>query len=157
MGNHKETTQLYNLLNNLRSYVSHEGDLATLVGYSVLDSLVNFTSTSGNVQERKFEEIKAVYDGLERMTQKLENEEPYPVKCTYVQNVNDYLHSKDNDRQSTLLRGVNTAISESRRPLEEHMRRLGTAVLFNSERNGPSRGTRNCLCQDYQTIVSSIR
>lgn len=158
MGSTTEPTQLYNLLNNLRYHITHDGDLATILGYSVLDSLMKFKTNTGSAEEREFEEIKTIYSGLENLTQKLRSDSPFGVRCSYIKSVSEYLaHSDKEEYSSNLLQEITTATQGSRRSNEDQINRFGLAIMAQSERKGPFTGTKNCLTQDYQTVRQAIK
>ena len=63
--------QLYSLFRELEQHIDSTDDLGLLVGYCVLDGTLNFTyalapTNSGSVEQVKFDQVRAVYDSLER-------------------------------------------------------------------------------------------
>jgi hypothetical protein len=58
--------QLYDLFKQLRLIEDGERELGLIISYTVVDSLLDFESPSGSIDERKQQQIKAVYEGLER-------------------------------------------------------------------------------------------
>jgi len=53
--------QLYTLINQLP--IEDRDEKILLVGYSIIDSLVNFNSNSGGL-EKKHDEVRSVHEGL---------------------------------------------------------------------------------------------
>jgi hypothetical protein len=63
---HQVPTQLYDLFKQLKLVENGERELGLIISYTVVDSLLGFESSSGSAEERKQQQIKAVYEGLER-------------------------------------------------------------------------------------------
>lgn len=62
----KNQRQLHGLFRKLSLYVDNQRELGLLIGYTIVHSLLDFKSETGAIEERRFEETKTVYAGLER-------------------------------------------------------------------------------------------
>jgi len=52
---------LYRLLRELSDYISNRNECASIVGYTLAQSILHFSTTSGDPQEIKFEQVKDLY------------------------------------------------------------------------------------------------
>ncbi len=56
----KDSKQFYSLFQTLTGYIENKDELGSIVGYSVIGSLINFETNSGSFQEINFEQVKSV-------------------------------------------------------------------------------------------------
>src|SRR3989344_7406669 len=83
----KSEPQLYNLVRHLSLVIENERDLGEAIAYVVLDSLLDFSSVSGSDEERQFEQVKVVHQGLEAMVSLVQQEGLYHPLSRLQQNV----------------------------------------------------------------------
>ena len=158
----KPEPQLYHLARSLSLVIEDERDLGEAIAYVVLDSLLDFSSVSGSAEEKQFEQVKAVHQGLEAMVSLVQQKGLYHPLSRLQQNVgsrfNEY--SQNNSTaigQSEIIKGAFDRLS--RRFAKNYGDRLGRdgLELYHQvlERREAS-GRRNILTLDYGDIWSAF-
>ncbi len=149
---------LYELLSRLHLQIVNERDLGSLLGYCLVDSLLPFQSISGDRDERKFEQVKLVYDGLDRLVQSSETADPYIILCGMKSRVDpafdQYASKNFSETVCDLVQAIFRRITErSGLNHEDSLVRDGIALYHRVIGEGqPSEGKRSVLTQDYRSI-----
>jgi hypothetical protein len=158
----EEEPQLYTFVRNLGFHVPNADELGRLVGYSTINSLINFSTNSGSPQEREFQQVKAVHAGLERLLKEAANKESFIVLCElelitdptlveYLNNPNSYTGNSD------ILTTILKRFTINRRNYKDKIRRHGSAVCEETRQRGIIYGTKNILVTDYRTIQNAFK
>lgn len=163
----KDGTQLCTLLSTLGASVESQDDLGMLVGYSVMSALINFESSSGSEEERRFEEVKSVYRVLEKtisqcmtndtfyaLSELMEKVEPELPEIFEIPTA-DLSEEKLSGFESTLLRTMIKNVS-FRGGYRDKLRRVGSRLFSETAASSPSKGTRNILTKDYERIEQYV-
>ncbi len=156
---------LYALFRQLNSEVAGEDDQAFLIGYAIVHSLISFSSSSGSVEERKFEEVKRIYAGLEHVVEQCAR--PTIDSVVGYATLSELKARADPALQRYFSNPVTTSIGESRllkglmddlskRPLtyEDRIRRKGLNLMEGVRSQGRMDGRRNILLTDYRLLES---
>ena len=154
----KPEPQLYHLARSLSLVIEDERDLGEAIAYVVLDSLLDFSSVSGSSEERQFEQVKAVHQGLEAMVSLVQQEGLYHPLSRLQQNVgsrfNEY--SQNNSTaigQSEIIQGAFDRLSgRFARNYEDRLRRDGLELYHLVLGRREVSGRKNILMIDYSNI-----
>ena len=158
--------QLYTLFGELKTRVDDSDERGTIVGYAIINTLKNFKTNSGSMEEIKFLEVKTIYNGLEKVIYECNAQSSYKALCDlrievdpFVEYVSANLrtvHIEDFDSQefvqSGLLRGVIKNIFTRRGSYVDKIRRNGIALCRGVIERGPLNGRYNILTGDYEAI-----
>ena len=154
-----KNTQLYTLLKDLSLHVTDADDLGQIIGYSVLQSLLQFETTSGSPTEIEFQEIKAIYTGLEETIAACRQEEPYRVLCELEVHVRKSLDQPRTETEppqdSTnpkLLKDILSSFKEGHRHYRDNIKRMGLSLRQSVSDKGEIAGWKNILTADYKTV-----
>lgn len=159
-----KNTQLYHLLKELGLHVSDRDDLGQIIGYSILNSLLSFKTTSGARTEIEFEEIKAIYAGLEHTISSCRTKNPYHVLCNLETKVRGKVEpliaqEKPNETNASisppvtkLLHDIISSLTEGQRHYRDHIKRFGLSLKQTVADKGEITGWKNVLIADYKTV-----
>jgi len=158
----EEERQIYTFIRNLGSYISSVDELGMLVGYSTIHSLAGFESNTGSVEERQFQQVKAVHNGLELLLKESANKDSYVVLCNLQITTDPVLtellkNPQAYTGQSDLLAMALKRFASNSRDYRDKIRRHGTAICEKSKQKGIVYGTKNILTTDYGTIQYAFR
>ncbi len=165
--------QLYTLLDTLEPYVDNRDELGLLIGYSILNSLLDFRTTTGAEEEIRFEEVKAVYDGLENTIRQVEKEGSYPALCDYQMAVDPKMQSyvregvvmeqeraegsSESKERSVgakprLLSTILSYLVDLKGNYPDKLRRRGLELFDDAQNRGPYKRRGSSLRNDYELI-----
>lgn len=156
-----KNTQLYTLLKDLSLHITDTDDLGQIIGYSVLQSLMQFETTSGSPTEIEFQEIKAIYAGLEETITSCRQEDPYRVLCdlevdvrqTLDQVISEMNQTKDDASSgSRLIKDIIITLKDGHRHYQDHVKRMGLSLKQSVSDKGEITGWKNILIADYKTV-----
>jgi len=150
---------LYELLRKLHLQVVNERDLGSLLGYGIMASLLPFQSISNDGDERKYEQVKSCYDGLDLLIASSRTIDSYALVCEMKTRVDPALenypaHQTDENSQTDLLPSIFLRLTQrsSFNP-EDRLVRDGIALYHRVMGEGkPPEGRKNTLTQDYRSI-----
>ena len=136
-------------------------EMGLLTSYTILEALLGFETSSGSDSERKFEEVKAVYAGLERSLSSCQ-EDGYHDRLAELTTTVDPLiqgfsetpsESVEGLGDSKLLDGTLARLSTNfRRSYADRLKRDGLALYQRMKREGVQRRKVDALNSDYRQI-----
>jgi len=165
MGRHKkpkkeEVNQLYNYFQEIKNLTNSEDDWGFLMGYSVVVGLENFASNSGSQEETNFEQVKAVYQKLEKIIKKSSENEVYHIICDLKEidlKLEDYIgQEKHLEKKGELFQRTIEFFIRSKKNYEDQIRLNGLELIDKIRDRGKVIGKRNSLINDYDTIKSAF-
>jgi len=153
----KTGKQLYTLLKKLGTYAQNKDESGTLVGYIIIGSFINFKTRSGSEEEKRFEEIKAVYSYLEDVIEYCKSKDCYSTLCDVTVKVNAsrksiILNKQYEETDSNLLNEVIESSILARSDYTDVLRRRGLRLLDEVSSRGELFGNKNILKKDYEII-----
>ena len=161
----KDSKQFYSLFQTLTGYIENKDELGSIVGYSVIGSLINFETNSGSFQEINFEQVKSVYRGIENVISACEKEDEiahpigFSVYCELRTIVDPFLNEKIEEHptmsevhEKYFLGEIIKSLSNRRGNYQDHLRREGLALLVDIQMSGSIAGRRNSLLSDFQKM-----
>ncbi|MBL7050906.1 hypothetical protein ISS04_01955 [Candidatus Woesearchaeota archaeon] len=154
--------QLYTLFDTLSHYIYNQDELGTIVGYSVLDGLFKFKSQSGSKQERKFQEIKSVYNSLDYVITSCKDSTSYIALCKFQSNLDPIIQKyisgeRTKLSESYLLKKVlREEIYPKRKNHVDILRRDGLKLYKGIIERGALMGNHNILTKDYNNIEEAF-
>ncbi|PIZ51691.1 hypothetical protein COY27_02720 [Candidatus Woesearchaeota archaeon CG_4_10_14_0_2_um_filter_33_13] len=158
-----QETQLYDLFRKLSAYEQNERELGLLISYTVASSLIGFKSESGSVEERRHQQVKAVYSGLEEAIEFCKEEDSYHAFCQVRPGVEsslrEYIGAKEEKpvSQSELLTRIFNKLSRSnQRNPTDRLKRDGIALYNETMREGQKNRRLDVLTADYALISSTL-
>ncbi len=164
-GRQRVEKYLFTLFRQLTNEVASEDDRAFLIGYAIISSLLSFSSSSGSTEERKFEEVKRVYAGLEHVVEQCahpvtDSVVGYAVLSELKARVDPPLQHyfadpvTTNIGESRLLGSILDDLSKRPRTYEDKIRRKGLSLMEGVRSQGRMDGRRNILLADYGLLES---
>ena len=168
---------LYELLRKLHLQVVNERDLGSLLGYGIVASLLPFQSLSRDETERRYEQVKSCYDGLDLLITSSRMIDSYALVCEMKARVDPAIENyhpslstaesktdpksqaseksqTDQENQTDLLSSIFQRLTQrsSFNP-EDRLVRDGIALYHRVMDEGkPPEGRKNTLTQDYRSI-----
>ncbi|HDD70926.1 MAG TPA: hypothetical protein ENF94_02055 [Candidatus Woesearchaeota archaeon] len=147
--------QLYTLIEALDAQTDDKGELGSLISYVILTSLIDFETNTGSEEERRFEEIKAIYTGLEKAIERSREEDSYSVLCELTtQKAKELKQILDKERKienETLLKLIINSLTHQKN-YEDTLKRKGLRLRDNVYDTGILYGRRNILRKNYEAI-----
>jgi len=169
----EEQLQLYTVLNGLSTSVSDKDDLGMLVGYSIVNGLINFQTTAGSkiknqkkgrktfhpgiIEQIRFEEVKSTYSSLQETR-----------KCVISAGVSSYLSdiiavvdpkiisllaTKNYAKvQSVLMKNILASLEYSPRNYKDSLRRNGLHLTEDVRQRRFFARPYDFLTNDYESI-----
>ncbi|MFC1741015.1 hypothetical protein ACFL3V_00575 [Nanoarchaeota archaeon] len=149
--------QLYTLLNRLQAYVPNADELGALVGYCIIESLHDFDTNTGSTEQVEFEEIKAVYNGLEQVIESSKENDGYTTLCELKMTADPWIIESlepeaGYQRKSTLVQIAMNYLQSSGRDFQDKLRRKGKQIVSDVTSRGPVTGAKNSLSRDYNLV-----
>jgi len=151
--------QLFTLFQKLGLLLTNQNDYGTTIGYAIVASLADYTTTSGSEQERRFEQVKKIYEGLGAVVDRITNgEESYSVFCDLRvkarqdTDTSTATKAQDNDSQSDLYEIIVEDLARHRGSYEDILRRHGLRLIEIVTERGVQKGRRNIFEHDYKAI-----
>lgn len=166
--------QLFTYFQEIDLHVNSRDELGSILGYSSIGSLLGFTTNTGSAEEKKFEQVKAVYAGLEAVLDNLKSpgegasllnsDSGFAILCGLKMDIDpkvrEYLSASPPDEESgefnfgSGLVGLFLAqLSRRRGNYEDHLRRGGLRLMESVYESGPLHGSRRrILLGDYGKI-----
>jgi len=163
--------QLYTLFGQLEHYVQNQDERGSIIGYTLADSVLHFSTTSGAPQDIKFEQVKDFYRLLEENIDHCKTDQSqnpgFNIFCTLEARLSQELNYdtlqkyltpelepdvKKKENRTNLRNGLIKYLTTGRQGYEDRLRRLGLALMDSVRASRPRIGTRDILTQDYNTI-----
>ena len=108
-----EGVQLYNLVTKYSDYVDNSDDRDILIGYCILDALLNYHSKSNSEEEKLFEEVKSVYTNLKNTLDTIISTDTYtPLLVELKFDVDKKIHRETNTPSKILTNIIPTLIKK---------------------------------------------
>jgi len=150
----KYKDQFYTLFKKLSPYIPDSDKLSSLIGYSIIYALHDFSTTSGSEQEVRFEEVKSVYQTIKESIDRSNENEAYFALVSVVDPIFEKIkaNSFTNSSQSSLFDQICKESLSRRVNHIDYMRRCGNKLHDIVNDRGPLRRTIDPLNQDYQAI-----
>ena len=155
----KYEKQLYSLLSKLSLYVENRDELGSIVGYLVVNSLIDFKTTSRDQQEIQFEEVKKVYSGIENVIESCKETDSYNALCDMHIKVNPFLNEiielqevEPDKTGSHLLKNISEQLVRRRGSYQDNLRRIGLGFIEEVMAKGAVRRKVDALKKDYDII-----
>ena len=150
-------TQLYTLIRNLSLSISDKDELGSIIAFSIITSLLDFSSNSGAEQDIMFEQSTAIYQGLAAAFIECQDTDSFQTVCRLHVQVNDFLFSATNNdflesQKSPLLQAIVATLLRRRGSIEDVLRRNGIELADAIMDKGPLVRKFDFLTQDYQLI-----
>lgn len=157
---------LYTFFRELANGVPRDDDRASLIGYVIVDGLIYFSSPSGSAEERTFQEVRAVYTGLEQAIVHCSQDAPdesalaYTFLCGLKARADPVLQryflspTTEEVGGSKLLRSLVEDLSQRPQSYEDRLRRRSLTLMDAVRSRGIIDGRRNILLSDYALLQS---
>lgn len=178
--------QLYTFLRDLRLYIEDENQLGSIIGYSILDRILTFSTKTGSLEEKKFQQVKSLYQKLEgyyeRCSKNKNSDIGFEILCElqssltpFLQysaleiNLQEYETEQKNSLSNKKIRTKNEEkpplkyllssylISRNTRNYEDILRRIGLNLRDQIVKRGPVSQTRNIFNSDYDALENIFR
>ena len=155
---------LYTLFRQLANEVPRDDDRASLIGYIILDGLIYFSSLSGSAEERTFQEVRAVYTGLELAIAHCSQDAPdesalaYTFLCGLIARADPLLQRYFSNPvtnvmgSSRLLSSLLEELFQRPQSYEDRLRRRSLTLMDAVRSRGIIDGRRNILLSDYALL-----
>jgi hypothetical protein len=150
-----ENDQLYNLFLKCNKYINDTDDKGIIVGYAVIDALLNTSSDLGSDEEKKFNEVKSVYKTLNSVLLDLMKNETSYVLSDLQYRVEKKLQSKIAIESEIMTEFIPT-LTKKKNPIN-YIKNTGLKLCENIDFKGQHHGTKNILLSDYETIKNTYR
>jgi len=152
-----EASQLYSLLIPLSKCHDDKDDLGAIIGYGTFEGLSNFKSKSKSSEERKFGEIKSVYNEFKKILENSREGKGYELLYEIQLNVEEKLKKiKKNPHkklQSPVLERMMDYFKRKEGNYEDKLRRMGFVLMDTIQENGEIKGTdKKKMNIDYESI-----
>lgn len=153
----KEVTQLHPLLRTLEQCVSDRDEYGALVGYVVLRSLADFSPKSAAETERRYEEVKAIYRGLEDALAASIRSSAFSHYCAAKSRIEVLLKQQPMPvPQSSLLSSCLARLVE-RGNTDDRLRRLGLYLAESVRERGRMQGNLPRIYEsDYNVLQQAL-
>lgn len=153
----KEQPQLFSLYQRLEACTENQHELGDALAYSILGSLVSFIPESGAVEEQQFEEVKAVYTGLETAITAAPNRSTFELtsedRVHISHEISAYLEGNEKRYGSRLFAdAIRRLATSSARSYQDRLRKDGITLVHRLQQQGPIKGRKNMLNHDYEMI-----
>lgn len=150
--------QFYTLFKKLIAVVPNEGDAALLIGYSIITSLSRYKlQTSSRIEQAKFEEIKAVFSGLEDTIQRSSSEGVtansvlYGLQAEVEQIIASLTTQPAESNKSRLLIDIATKFKPDTNYINR-IRKSALSLYYAVQSERAISGTRNILERNYMHL-----
>lgn len=163
----KDARQLYNILSSIGNYVEDGNERGSIIGYGIMQALFSFQSTSGSVEERRFEEVKAIYSKLDSALIECRSNNGYHVLSDILKEVSPRmddlmlistngdlkeLKERSTSTDASLLDIVSLPLVSSSRLYQDRLRRNGSSLYDDITLRGMIPGRKNSLIADYNSV-----
>ncbi len=152
---------LYSLIEKVEHHVSSSDDVARVVGYAVLDSLLHFSTSSNSPEEVRFQQVRAVYTSLETFIGKVRDAQDfYPDFAEIQARVDEALkerlagYSPETGKEHYLLPAILHSLYLHQGHFQDRIRRSGAKLVQGADGKVP--GIRNSLLTDYGKIQDAF-
>ncbi|MGV8162870.1 MAG: hypothetical protein ACP5N2_06085 [Candidatus Nanoarchaeia archaeon] len=153
--NNLEDEQLYKLFNKYAKYVSNSDERGLIIGYSILEALLNHEVKSKAKEEQQFEEIKSIYTTLGKKLDLLMSQEPLNIILTTVSEVDSKIRTEASLKSEIISEFL--PILNKKRNSFNYIRNIGLQIYETVLEKGTFVGTKNILTNDYDTIKETFR
>ena len=167
MANHKRSrtradeTQLYTILNKLSLMIPREDELSSLLGYTIVNSLIGFKTDSGSPQEVAFQEVDAVHQGFQRAIAECSSQTETIVLSTLENSVNNFIDALSEaipaDRSqgisSPLLTSIVRYLLSGTVSYPSKLQNSGLELKRYILRRGKLHGRKNILTEDHRELT----
>lgn len=158
--------QLFMYYRKLSSFVTDEDELCTIIGYSVVGSLLDFKSNSKSDKEVKFQEVRQIYSFLDNLIESFKKTQTYDALSDLEKNILPFFEKLNlrnfyNDNESLfnsefLNRALkDSSLSKVKNP-SDYMRRIGLKIQNRISEVGILKRPIDILINDYKTIEYSF-
>ncbi len=157
----ENSSNLYSLLNTISAYISDEGELGLVVGYSIIKSLKDFNTRKKNPRIRKLDEMGRIYKGLEEIISlEKKGTNHYKIFNNLEKEVDDYLkkemNNSEKNKNNYLLKDIIKFISLKERNKERNKEDLikteGQELIKKIKEGGEISNFERNSIKDYETI-----
>ncbi|MCB9361939.1 hypothetical protein H6504_00750 [Candidatus Woesearchaeota archaeon] len=133
--------------------VDNTDDFGQLFSYSIMSSLIDFSTTTGAEEQKHFEEVKAVYNGLERTIDACKTEaNPYTAIFSHEQNIRQYMDAEATKKDSSLLGVISERLRSGNKSYPDRMRRKGLCLYDLIQNDREHKSTKTALTRNYKLI-----
>lgn len=154
---HEYPDQLYTLFKKLTPYFPDSDMMSSIIAYSVIYALHGFSTKTGSMQERRFEEIKKVYKTIRELIEERNENESYPSLVSEVDAIFEKIQDKDLNGESDLFNKICEERLTRKINRRDYMRRCGNRLWDLIDERGPLRRPIDFLTQDYKGIIEAFR
>ena len=152
----KQENSLFSLIKRLDDIVINRHDLGLLIGYSIINRLLDFDTNTGSDEQLRFEEIKAVRNEIERVTsaciEKGSVSTLLDIRPRVESEIEKLIESGEYAGKSGILKGIIPVLSASRKSYEDRIRRNGLRLQTEIYDRGVPKRLRESLESDYAAI-----
>jgi hypothetical protein len=165
----QQSSQLYSLFRELGQHIDSNDDLGLVVGYCVLDGTLNFTNSnvpasSGSVEQLRFDQIRSVYDSLERSIEQCKDlgdqDVAFKVICDLQDPVQEKLDKYDpgissvEEELERIVLGpqIYAVVIMRKGDYKDRTRRFGLQLLESVNRRCKINGKRHAMLEDFERI-----
>jgi len=147
-----EDEQLYRLFSKYTNCINNSNDKGIILGYSILEALLNYRNMSNSEEEKVFEEVKHVYEVLKNNLELLISEDTDTTKIIYdiKFKVDEQLQKPINSTSKIVLDFVSTLTKKNNQI--DYMKKVGLNLYMKVNDKGPFMGNKNILLNDFETL-----